>query len=203
MKITLGIVTLAVAAGGLNAQSLELSLLAPTTVDASDGSFIMQVITDGPGTHAAAASFELVGSDASGAIANMTWSAPTWAQTRFGNEGYLGNGDYGLASAGQVIFPIAGLLPDPNSTLPGTVIGQFTVDLTGLTGALEFQMVVSDNTQSQFVLQTYDESTETLFTGYDATEVMLGSASIMVVPAPAASTLFGLGALAATRRRRR
>ena len=202
MKITLGIVTLAVAAGALNAQSLELSLLAPTTVDASDGSFTMFVIADGPGTHGARAFFELAGSDPSGAIGDMSWSVAPWATPQNTSDGgYLGGGDYGVAGGGQIIFPLAGLHPHPDSVLPSLVMGQFTVDLTGLTGTLDFQLVAPDDVQ--LVLQTYDENTETLFTGYDATDVILGSASIMVVPAPAASALLGLGALASTRRRRR
>ncbi|MFG0244738.1 MAG: hypothetical protein ACF8MF_01635 [Phycisphaerales bacterium JB052] len=181
------------------AQDFSL-LLVPTqaTIECVEGStFTLSVFGDASvGTHMLGGSFALDSNSAS--IASMTWTPASWSSFNTDN-GYAGNGNYNQIIFGQLVIP--GVppfdVPAAGSELGG-VIGSFQVTL-GIPQPelLQFQLVE----QSPFSLEVIDINTGETHRSSDG-NLMLGSTSILICPAPSTCALLGFTGLFGARRRR-
>ncbi|MAO24033.1 MAG: hypothetical protein CMJ25_25060 [Phycisphaerae bacterium] len=180
------------------AQDFSLVLLpAVSTIECVEGStFSIDVIGDASvGTHMLGGSFTLDTNSAS--IASMTWTPASWSSFNTDN-GYAGNGNYNSVIFGQLVIP--GVppfdVPAAGSELGG-LIGSFQVTLgVPQPELLQFQLVE----QSPFSLEVVDINTGETHRSSDG-NLMLGSASLLICPAPSSCALFGFTVLFGARRR--
>lgn len=197
MKKTIAIVAIAGFAAAASAQDFSLSISGPTVV-AEGAVFTIEVSGDSSfGTHMLGGGFSLT--SGSGLIDDMSWTAASWSGFNEDNDGYLGNGNYGGVVFGQLLLPIPGFdVPAVGSDL-GSVIGSFQVTLVDVgSGVIDFAL----NAASPFTLEAVDVDNGLATASSADGALTLNGLSVLVMPAPSAMALLGLGGLVAGRRRR-
>jgi hypothetical protein len=197
------IIVLAATASAATAQDFTLDIVGPgAVIPESQTSFELTIIANGPGTHLLEADFALTGTDSSGAIAGISWTPGSWSSDSIDDGvGWLGAGNYSSVAVGQFVLP--GFppfdVPHADSAFADVVVGVFTVDLTGQTGLLNFQLTTGNH--DPYTLLTYEDGVIGSMSDLDGT-LVLGSTTVSVAPAPTSFALLGLSGFVAARRRR-
>jgi len=182
------------------AQTVTLSIVpSSVTFDITiTSSFTLSVYASADfGSHIAGGEFAISAVGATNNITGMTGEAAVWGALGENDRGYDGNGGHNGLVFGQLIFPPF-IPPAAESALAGgpVLLGVMTVTVEpDFCGFVDFSTINGLG----FVLEIYDESDES-FT--QVTDVIHGSASVGLLPAPSSVALLGLGGLIAGRRRR-
>ncbi len=185
------------------AQSASLMAVVSTTVifPAATPSFTVDIFASADfGTHIAGGGFAMDAIDGGEHITDIQGGAEPWAAIGENNFGYMGDGDHAGLVFGQVIFPPF-LEPAPETALAGGPVhlASFVFSIDQLTfDRVEVNLTALGS--APFALEVYDANTGT-FTQISNQDIGLSS-FVVQVPAPSSIALLGLGALAATRRRR-
>jgi len=200
MKNAIVMTAVAGIASAAAAQSGSFSIVpSVSTIDSSvSTNFTLSVYGDADfGTHIAGGEFAL--SATGGSMVNgMTGATAAWGALGLNDRGHTGGGNHAGLVFGQLIFPPF-IDPDAASALPGPVLlGIISVSIdANSTGVINWTTAAGQGT---FELEIYDSSNES-FT--QLVGVGAGNATVnVVVPAPSALALLGLGGLVAGRRRR-
>lgn len=178
-----------------SAQNFSLTIVPSAATIIPGGSFTLSVYGDADvGTHMLGGAFALE-SDGN-CISSVQWTNAAWSAFNT-DGGYAGNGDYNQVVFGQLVIP--GIFPPAAGSELGSRIGTFTVQLDPGIGdfLINFQLLAG----SPFSLETVDSNTGETFRSSDG-NLSLGSARVVLIPAPGVFSILGLGGLVASRRRR-
>jgi len=195
MKNAVALIAVAGIASVAAAQNFSLSMTPSVSQTVEGGNFTVTVYGDADmGSHILGGAFGL--SSDSALIDSMSWSPAAWSAFNT-DGGYAGNGNYNEVIFGQLVIP--GIFPPAPGSELGEAIGSFQVNLAASgAGIIDFQLVASTG---DFSLQSVDSVSGALADDSQG-QLSLGSARVIVTPAPSALALLGLGGLAAGRRRR-
>ena len=206
MKSIIGMFAFAGLATVAHGETVSMSLVASaSTIDTTGGSasFTISVFADSDfGTAVAEGEFALDGNGPLGMVSDMTGTSTDWGALAFQDNGYGGGNFYNGMTFGQLIFP-PHLNPDPASMLGNGPVLVGSVEVTfeqDSAGFFTWDLSAGDNI---FMLEIYtDDGNQGIFTQVAASDIDLGSVSVIVVPTPSTLAFLGFGGLVAGRRRR-
>jgi len=192
-------------ASGAAAQSASLSIVASNSYGGPSNSFTLSVYGDADfGTHITGAAFSL-NATGGGDIESMTATSASWGALGFDDLGHTGGGNTGMIM-GQITF-LPFIQPDAASALGNgpVFLGSFLVTVADDAGYGVATWTIGGGIGT-FALEVIDVNANPggnppgEVTGIAAPS--FGSISVVIVPAPSAMALLGLGGLVVGRRRR-